>query len=242
MHFDIISLFPEMFTPLTTSGVVAKAYARGVWSMNIHSPRRFAINDYGAVDDRPYGGGPGMVMAYAPLAKTLAAISNPQWVIYLSAGSMPVNQRRIAALAALPSVVLVCGRYEGVDQRFIDLHVDEEVSIGDLIVSGGELPAMCLMEAILRLQPQVLGNQASAQQDSFSEAVGALLEHPHYTRPPTIQAIAAPAARLADTSLAVPPVLLSGDHKKIAAWRREQQQQITCRKRPDLLSEQLVDD
>ncbi len=226
MDFHVITLFPELFSAVTDVGVTGRAHRNGLWSCVCHNPRDYVHNVHNTVDDRPYGGGPGMVMMYQPLADTLATVTarcadvKPHF-IYLSPQGKPLTQARAAELAQLPQVALLCGRYEGVDERFITSFVDEEISIGDFVVSGGELPAMMLMDAVVRLLPSVLGHAQSAVEDSFAQG---LLDCPHYTRPPVI------------AEQEVPAVLQSGDHAKIAKWRRQQQLIRTAQRRPELLA------
>ena len=223
MNIDIITLFPEMFQALHY-GVISKALSNHIIKLNTWNPRDFTTNSHRTVDDRPYGGGPGMVMLYEPLAATLAHIQQQQqpksMVIYLSPQGTPLKQIDIQQLSTASGLTLVAGRYEGIDQRFIDQHVDAVYSVGDYVVSGGELPAMLLVDAIARLRPGVLGCNESAQQDSFSHG---LLEGPCYSRPEKID------------EKSVPSVLLSGDHAAIKAWQQQESLRITWQKRPDLL-------
>lgn len=225
MHFDVISLFSDMFTSFTEQGVIGQAYQKKLWSLAVHSPRQFALNNYGAVDDKPYGGGAGMVMAYQPLAETLAHIAPTvdQPVVYLSASGTSFTHAMAQRLSKCNRLVLVCGRYEGVDQRFIDLHVDEEIAVGSFVMSGGELPALCVMDALLRLRSGVLGNEESLSEESFGNET-AQLEYPHYTRPQTITAIDVAGRTHSQAKVDVPHVLLSGNHADIHAWRTEQRQ------------------
>ncbi|HEU4458169.1 MAG TPA: tRNA (guanosine(37)-N1)-methyltransferase TrmD [Methylibium sp.] len=226
MRFDLLTLFPELFAPWLAVGVTRRAFAEGgpvqvvPWAL-----RDFADDAYRRVDDRAYGGGPGMVMLVEPLARALAAAqaarSKPAPVILFSPTGARLDQRRVGELAQGDGAVLVCGRYEGVDQRFIDRHVDEELSLGDFVLSGGEPAALALLDAVARLQPGVLNDAASHQRDSFADG---LFDHPHYSRP----------ERLGDD--AVPAVLLSGHHADITRWRREQQLALTLARRPDLIA------
>ena len=225
-RFDVITLFPAMFDAITNSGISARALQRGLWHLRCWNPRDFARDAYRSVDDRPYGGGPGMVMLAQPLVDALAAISAEHagerpHVIHLSPRGRPLDQARVEALAALPSLTLIASRYEAVDQRFLDAHVDEEVAIGDFIVSGGELPAMMLIDALVRRLPGALNDSRSALEESFA---GGLLEGPHYTRPECFE------------GRQVPAVLLSGHHDRIARWRREQSLEVTALRRPDLIA------
>ena len=228
MQFDVITLFPEMFAALTQSGITRRAFEENRCSLNLWNPRNFTEDRHRTVDDRPYGGGPGMVMLAKPLDEAIAAAKerrseaglSASRVIYLSPQGKPLNHQRVQALAQEPGMILLCGRYEAVDQRLIDHRVDEEISIGDFVLSGGEIPAMALMDAIIRLLPGVLHDETSAQHDSF---VDGLLDCPHYTRPETC---------LGET---VPEVLLGGNHAEIEKWRREQALRATQIHRPDLL-------
>lgn len=238
MRFDVITLFPELFEPFSRVGVTRRAFDSGAVDVRLWPLRDFADDAYRRVDDRPFGGGPGMVMLVEPLLKALSAIRADQAaaagprlpVILFSPAGRPLTQARVEALAASEGAVLLCGRYEGIDQRVIDAQVDEEISLGDYVLSGGELPALALIDAVARLQPGVLHDAASHQQDSFSDG---LLDCPHYSRPEVL-----PPALLAtagDAVAAVPPVLLSGHHANIARWRREQQLALTLARRPELI-------
>ncbi len=229
MQFDVITLFPEMFAALTSSGITRRAFEQRRCALTLWNPRDFTSDNHRTVDDRPYGGGPGMVMMAAPLEAAIsAAIARQQQAgatqprtIYLSPQGAPLNHRKAVKLAAEPGLVLLCGRYEAVDQRLLDRCVDEEISLGDFVLSGGELPAMALMDAVIRLLPGVLNDDASAVQDSF---VNGLLDCPHYTRPEVYEGVP------------VPEVLLGGHHAEIAKWRREKSLQATLTKRPELLT------
>jgi tRNA (guanine37-N1)-methyltransferase len=233
MRFDLLTLFPELFAPWLAVGVTRRAFAAdGPVQVVPWALRDFADDAYRRVDDRAYGGGPGMVMLVEPLERALAAArvarteagAPPGPVLLFSPAGQPLDQPRVSELAAGPGAVLVCGRYEGIDQRFIDRHVDEELSLGDFVLSGGEVPALALLDAVARLQPGVLNDAASHQQDSFSDG---LLDCPHYSRP----------ERLGDAPAdAVPAVLLSGHHAEIARWRRQQQLALTLARRPDLIA------
>lgn len=224
MRFDVITLFPEMFAAITDHGVTRRAFEKRLAELALWNPREFTHDVHRTVDDRPYGGGPGMVMLYQPLADTVAAMqaadARPAHLIYLSPQGAPLTQRRVEELAELPRIALLCGRYEGVDERFIQRHVDEEISVGDFVVSGGELPAMMLMDAVIRLLPGALGHAQSALEDSFSDG---LLDCPHYTRPPSVDA------------MEVPAVLQQGHHEQIAIWRLLEKLRRTAERRPDLL-------
>lgn len=236
MRFDVISLFPEMFSALTNSGISRRALQKESYAFKAWNPRDFTHDRHKTVDDRPYGGGPGMLMMYQPLKDTVDAIkldikqsivqqhTAPTYVVYLSPQGNPLTQNKVKELLDKPNIILVCGRYQGIDERFIQTQVDEEICVGDFVVSGGELPAMMLMDAIIRLIPGVLGHNQSAEQDSFSEG---LLDCPHYTRPDIVD------------SLKVPDVLLEGHHAKIASWRQEEKIVRTKIKRPDLYSKYL---
>ncbi len=227
MRFDIISLFPEFVAQLAAHGVVGRAGERGLLTIHGWNPRDFAEGSYRRVDDRPFGGGPGMVMLSDPLRAAIAAARAadpaPARVVYLSPQGRRLDQRKVRELAALPRLVLLCGRYEGVDERLLQAEVDEEVSIGDYVLSGGELGAAVVVDAVARLLEGALGDAESAAQDSF-EGDG-LLDCPHYTRP-----VEHPLGR-------VPEVLLSGNHAEIARWRRQQALGRTWLRRPDLLDE-----
>ena len=227
-RFDVVTLFPEMFAALTGSGITRRARERGLYEIGYWSPRDFVDNPHRTVDDRPYGGGPGMVMMAEPLEAAIAAAQARQEqelgkagrVIYLSPQGRKLDHRRVMDLAAEPALVLLCGRYEGVDQRLIDRCVDEEISLGDFVLSGGELPAMVLLDALIRQLPGALNDDDSAVQDSF---VAGLLDCPHYTRPELYG------------SERVPEVLLSGNHAAIRRWRLKQSLGRTWLRRPDLL-------
>jgi len=225
LQFAVITLFPEMFTALTQWGVTGRAFQSGVCQLHLQDPRDEATDRHGTVDDRPYGGGPGMVMQAPILAASLAsaqqALGGAAKVISLSPQGRPLTANIAQTLAAEERLILVAGRYEGIDERFIERHVDLEISVGDFVVSGGELPAMLLMDAVIRWLPGVLGHADSAPEDSFSDG---LLDCPHYTRPEIFEGDG------------VPEVLLSGDHGAIAGWRRAQALRRTLDRRPDLLA------
>lgn len=226
--FDVVTLFPEMFSALTESGITRRALQQGLWKLNFSNPRDYTTDLHRTVDDRPYGGGPGMVMLAEPLAQALAAAQANQHattgqrgrVIYLSPQGAPLTHAKVCELKNLPGIVLLCGRYEGVDQRLIDDCVDEEISLGDFVLSGGELPAMALMDALIRQIPGALNDNQSAEQDSFADG---LLDCPHYTRPVEWR------------GRSVPSVLMSGHHEQIERWRRMQSLGKTARRRPDLM-------
>lgn len=224
MRFDIITLFPEMFDSLQV-GMPSIALNKGIIQLKLWNPRDFSQNKHRNVDDRPYGGGPGMVMQYQPLRDCIQAAKaeagSASKVVYLSPQGKTFDQPMAQAQANQQGpVILLCGRYEGIDERLIEHWVDEEWSIGDVVLSGGEIPAMLVVDAICRLLPGCLGHEQSALQDSFQND---LLDHPHYTRPESID------------GHNVPNVLLSGDHAKIDAWRAEQSRIKTWQKRPDLI-------
>ncbi|WP_395947477.1 tRNA (guanosine(37)-N1)-methyltransferase TrmD [Caedibacter taeniospiralis] len=224
MDFAAITIFPEMFAAISQFGVSARAFNLGKASLHTINPRQFATNHYQTIDDRPFGGGPGMVMMYEPLQKAIFAakkrLNKPAKVIYLSPQGKPLTQKRVKEFACEDALILLCGRYEGIDERLIERHVDEEVSVGDYVLSGGELPAMTLIDSIVRLLPGVLNDQNSAVEDSFYDG---LLDCPHYTRPAThIEA--------GD----VPVVLLSGDHQKIQQWRHQEKLKRTFLRRKEL--------
>jgi tRNA (guanine37-N1)-methyltransferase len=228
MQFDVVSLFPEMFAALTQSGVTRRALEQQRWGLSLWNPRDFTTDRHRTVDDRPYGGGPGMVMMAKPLEAAIGAAKQRQVelglaaprVVFMSPQGRPLTHQRVMQLKDEPGLVLLCGRYEAVDQRLLDRVVDEEISLGDFVLSGGELPAMALMDAVLRQLPGVLGDDASAIEDSF---VNGLLDSPHYTRPETYEGVG------------VPPVLMGGNHAEIVKWRRQRMLEATARKRPDLL-------
>ena len=225
MRIDLISLFPEFVDQCAAFGVTGRARERGLLDIHGWNPRDYAEGNYRRVDDRPFGGGPGMVMLADPLLATLDAIGAasevPSHVVYMSPQGAPLTQAKVRELAARPRVVLLCGRYEGVDERVLAARVDEEVSIGDYVLSGGELAAAVVIDAIARLQPGALNDADSAAQDSFE---GGLLDCPHYTRP------------VSHALGEVPAVLLSGNHAEIARWRRRESLLRTARRRPDLLA------
>lgn len=236
MRFDVITLFPELFEPHQVHGITRRAYESGQVDVRLWPLRDFADGTYRRVDDRPYGGGPGMVLLAEPLERALAAVRAARRadapdeaaapLIHFTPTGRRIDQSLVRELAAGPGAVLLCGRYEGVDQRFLDRHVDVELSLGDFVLSGGELPALALLDAVARLQDGVLGDAQSHQQDSFSDG---LLEGPHYSRPEAL-------ATDGDGLLPIPPVLLSGHHGRIARWRREQSLAMTLRRRPDLIA------
>lgn len=228
MQFDVITLFPDMFRAVSDWGITSRAQKQQRYDLRLWNPRDFTNNAYRTIDDRPYGGGPGMVMLAKPLedaVKTAKLAQSQQGVfdhhvVLLSPQGRALTHSRVLEFCQKPGLILLCGRYEAIDQRMIDRCVDEEVSIGDFVLSGGELPAMVLMDAIIRQLPGVLGDAQSALQDSF---VNGLLDCPHYTRPEEYE------------GLRVPDVLLGGHHAEIEKWRRQQALKMTLRKRPDLI-------
>ena len=228
MRFDVITLFPELFAPHLTQGITRRAFESGQVDVKLWPLRDFADNAYRRVDDRPYGGGPGMVMLVEPLERALQAIravrADAAPVVHFSPTGQRIDQALVTEFARGPGAVLLCGRYEGIDQRFIDRHVDVELSLGDFVLSGGELPALALLDGVARLQDGVLGDAQSHQQDSFSDG---LLDCPHFSRP---EVLATP-----EGESAVPAVLLSGHHAEIARWRRERSLELTARRRPDMI-------
>lgn len=243
MDIHVISIFPAMFKTITEHGVVARAIRQNVLSLTIHNPRDFTDDKHRRVDDRPFGGGPGMVMMAEPLVKAINAAKaavqmadgGSTKVVHLSPQGLPFNHARAEQLQTQQSVIMIAGRYEGVDERVIEKHVDEEWSVGDYVLSGGELPAMIVIDAVARLLPESLGNSASAEQDSFAAG---LLDCPHYTRPEVFE------------GEVVPSVLTGGDHQAISRWRMQQSLGRTFLRRPDLLEKfdltdeqaQLLDD
>ncbi len=226
MKVAVVTLFPEMFAAITEYGVTRKAVKSGAVDVRLFNPRDFTHDKHRTVDDRPYGGGPGMVMMAEPLIAAVGAAKEWQdqlaTVIYLSPQGQTLSQGGVKQLSQQGNLILIAGRYEGVDERFIEACVDQELSIGDYVLSGGELPAMVLLDAIMRLQPGVLGDATSATQDSFEHG---LLDCPHYTRPDVFD------------GQVVPEVLLSGDHNRIAQWRLQQSLGRTQARRPDLLQD-----
>ena len=232
-QYDVVTLFPEIFSAVSASGITRRAIERGLWALSLWNPRDFTADAHRTVDDRPYGGGPGMVMLPDPLSQALAAARARQQallgqagkVIYFSPQGAPLQHRRVLQLAEEPALILLCGRYEGVDQRLIDQEVDEEISLGDFVLSGGEIPALSLIDAMVRQLPGALNDSASAQEDSF---VDGLLDCPHYTRPEEFK------------GLKVPAVLTSGNHAEIRRWRLKQSLGRTWLRRPDLLQQRVL--
>ncbi len=230
MRIDVITLFPELIRQCAEAGVIGKALRRGLFDLATWNPRDFTEDIYRSVDDRPFGGGPGMVMIMAPLRAAIAAakavVDKPVHTVFLSPKGVRLTQRKVEKLAGLPRLLLLCGRYEGVDERLLEHEVDEQISLGDFVLSGGELAAAAVIDAVVRLQEGTLNHVQSAAQDSFSDG---LLDCPHYTRPEK------------DALGDVPEVLLSGDHAAIRRWRRKQSLGRTWQQRPDLLAQCLLD-
>jgi len=226
MQIDVVTLFPEMFKVLTDYGITGRAINRGIVELGFWNPRDYSEDTHNTVDDRPYGGGPGMVLMMKPLREAIRRARNstdkPARVVYLSPQGRKLDQKAMKEMAGNQRIVLVCGRYEGVDERLISAEVDEEWSIGDYVLSGGELAAMVCIDGMTRLLPEALGHELSAEQDSF---VSGLLDHPHYTRPEEVDGVP------------VPDVLLSGDHAAINRWREKQSLGRTWLRRPDLLEQ-----
>ncbi len=228
MQFDVITLFPEMFRALTDWGITSRAAKQQRYALRTWNPRDFTTDNYRTIDDRPYGGGPGMVMLPRPLEDAIDAASAAQsqagvevpHVVLMSPQGATLTHEKVMSLAQRPGLVLLCGRYEAIDQRLIERRVHEEISLGDFVLSGGELPAMALIDAVVRHLPGVLGDAQSAVQDSF---VNGLLDCPHYTRPEEYEGVR------------VPEILLGGHHAEIEKWRRQQALANTARKRPDLI-------
>ena len=237
MRFDVITLFPELFEPFLASGVTRRAYASDQVQVRLWNPRDHADGNYRRVDDRPFGGGPGMVMMAEPLARCLAAIraeraeaegARAPLVLFSPIGGR-LDHAAVQDWSTSAGAVLLCGRYEGVDQRFIDAYVDAQVSLGDFVLSGGEIAALALLDAVARLMPGVLNDEDSHQQDSFNPALDGLLDSPHHTRPEVWFGPQGPVA--------VPEVLLGGHHERIARYRREQSLATTAQHRPELLAQ-----
>jgi len=223
IRFGVVTLFPEMFSALTASGITSRALEAGLWSLKTWNPRDFTTDNYRTVDDRPYGGGPGMVMLAEPIERTLNAVKSGGGgkVIYLTPQGRKLDHRKVMELSKQSSMTLLCGRYEGVDERLLDRRVDEEISIGDFVLSGGELAAMALIDAVVRQLPGALGDDASAVEESFADG---LLDCPQYTRPETY------------AGAKVPEVLMSGHHENIRRWRLKQALGRTWLRRPELLA------
>jgi tRNA (guanine37-N1)-methyltransferase len=228
LRFDVVTLFPEMFAAVTGAGISRRALERGLWQLSAWNPRDCAENAYRTVDDRPFGGGPGMLMMAGPLEKAIAAAKAARGggkVIYFSPQGRTLTHERVCELAATEGAILLCGRYEGVDERLIGRCVDEEISLGDFVLSGGELAAMALIDACVRQLPGALNDDASAVEESF---VAGLLDCPHYTRPEVYE------------GMAVPEVLLSGHHEKIRRWRLKMSLARTRERRPELFANWLA--
>lgn len=231
MRIDVVTLFPDMFSVITESGVTGRAHAQKRWQLCTWNPRDFTDDVHRTVDDRPYGGGPGMVMMAGPLSKAVSAAQSHRHangfdrarVVLLAPGGRRFDQRTATSMARSDGLLMVCGRYEGVDQRWIDREVDEQWSLGDFVLSGGELAAIPMIDAAARLIPGVLNHGESSTQDSFQESLSGLLDSPHFTRPEVYE------------GQSVPAVLLSGNHANIAQWRRQQSLLLTARMRPDLI-------
>ncbi len=233
MRFDVITLFPDLFAPFLISGVCRRAYESGLVDVKLWNPRDFADGTYRRVDDRPFGGGPGMVILAEPLALCLVTIhaergSESDPVVLFSPVGKTLTHSGVEFWSASQGAVLICGRYEGIDQRFIDKHVTHQISLGDFVLSGGEIAAMALLDAVARLQPGVLNDEGSHQLDSFNPALDGLLDCQHYTRPENWQ------------GQAVPDVLMSGNHANIERWRREQRLALTQQQRPELVEKARV--
>jgi len=226
MRFDVVTLFPELFEPFLKTGVTRRAFESGLVDVRLWPLRDHALGNYRRVDDRPFGGGPGMVLLIEPLERALEAVKADRAgegapvIIHFTPTGRRIDQALMQDMAAGPGAVLLCGRYEGMDQRFLDRHVTLELSLGDFVLSGGELPALALLDGVARLQEGVLGDAASHEQDSFSDG---LLDCPHFSRPEVFE------------GLAVPEELLSGHHANIARWRREQSLRMTWERRPELI-------
>ncbi|MFN3239015.1 MAG: tRNA (guanosine(37)-N1)-methyltransferase TrmD [Pseudomonadales bacterium] len=226
MKLSVVTLFPEMFTAITESGITSRAVKTGLIELTLQNPRDYTRDKHRTVDDKPYGGGPGMLMKVEPLQRAIAAakaeVGAAASVIYLSPQGQPLTQAVLAELAEAPGLVLVAGRYEGIDERLLHTTIDAEYSIGDYVLSGGELPAMVLIDGITRLQPGAVGDMQSVAEDSFSDG---LLDYPHYTRPEVV------------ADLKVPEVLLGGNHAEIKRWRLKQALGRTKLRRPDLIEQ-----
>ena len=233
IRFDVVTLFPEMFAAITHSGITSRALQAGLWSLGLWNPRDFTSDNYRTVDDRPYGGGPGMVMLAEPLEKALDAARDAGGgkVIYLSPQGKRLDHAKVLDLGRLPGIIFLCGRYEGIDERLIERRVDEELSLGDYVLSGGELAAMAVIDAVVRQIPGALGDGQSAVEESFA---GGLLDCPQYTRPEVWPENARDGR--------VPEVLLSGHHENIRRWRLQQALGRTWLRRPELLAARKLND
>jgi len=232
LHVDVVTLFPEMFGAVTQHGITSRAVELGLFDLQTWNPRDYTVDNYRRVDDRPFGGGPGMLMIPEPLEAAIAAAKDRQrsagaepYAVYLSPQGAPLTHAKVMDLVAKPGLVLLCGRYEGVDERVLQRQIDEEISIGDYVLSGGELPAMVLIDAMVRQLPGALNTSASAVEDSF---VDGLLDCPHYTRPEEYQ------------GMKVPDVLMSGNHALIRRWRLKEALGRTWLRRPDLLKDRQL--
>ena len=227
MRFDVITLFPELFAPFLSVGITRRAFESGQVNVQCTNPRDFATGNYRRVDDRPFGGGPGMVMMAQPLELALAHIRSQRIdsapVVLFSPIGKRLDHAAVQGWSNSSGAVLICGRYEGIDQRFIDTQVDEQISLGDFVLSGGEVPAIALLDAVARLKPGVLSDADSHHMDSFNPSLDGLLDCPHYTRPEEWAGVG------------VPDVLMSGHHGRIERWRRDQRLKLTAQHRPDLL-------
>lgn len=224
MRIDVISIFPEVIRTFTDYSIIKRARDNEIVQINSIDLREFTADKYRQVDDYPYGGGAGMVLKPEPLFRAVESLGQPDEIIAMSPGGSKFDQKTACTLATKAHLVIICGHYEGIDQRVLDHLVTMELSIGDYVLTGGELPALVIMDAVARLLPGALGNQQSLEEESFQEG---LLEHPHYTRPSSY------------LGLDVPPVLLSGNHQEIKQWRREQSLKKTRRQRPELLGKDL---
>ncbi len=231
LRFDMITIFPEMFAPITTCGISRRALEMGIAQLHCWDPRQYTHDKHKSVDDRPYGGGPGMVMKIQPLRDAIAAAKEEydgeaRRVIYLSPQGEKLTQEKVRGLTTYEQIILVSGRYEGIDQRLLEKEIDEEISIGDYVLSNGEIAAMAIADAVIRLLPGALGSPISALQDSFSDN---LLDYPHYTRPEEFE------------GQKIPSVLMSGNHEAIRQWRLQQALGKTWLKRPDLFDKIALD-
>lgn len=233
MRFDVVTLFPEIFRAVTESGITSRALQKGLWQLQTWNPRDFTTNNYRTVDDRPFGGGPGMVMLAEPLERTLDAVkaAGGGKVIYLSPQGRKLDHKGVLEFSKLSSLTLLCGRYEGVDERLIERRVDEELSIGDFVLSGGEVAALAVIDAVVRQLPGALGDESSAVEESFADG---LLDCPHYTRPEVWPEGAG--------GVKVPEVLMSGHHENIRRWRLKQALGRTWRRRPELIAARKMTD
>ena len=232
IRFDVVTLFPEMFSAVTHSGITSRALEAGLWALTTWNPRDFTTDNYRTVDDRPYGGGPGMVMLAEPIERALDAVrsSGGGRVVYLTPQGSKLDHRKVMEFSKEGSITLLCGRYEGIDERLLARRVEEEVSVGDFVLSGGELAAMALMDAVVRQLPGALGDESSALEESFADG---LLDCPQYTRPEVWPQ---------GTAEGVPQVLLSGHHENIRRWRLKQALGRTWLRRPDLLAARTLNE